>query len=103
MSAMSLTTILAGFSLLWALVSWLVGAFFTAYVAQQKSYSFLWWLILGFLFPFISLLTVIGLPDRALNRHVPNAVTHAPCSNCAEFVRKEAKQCPFCQHNLAVS
>ena len=47
----------------WAAVALLFGPF-TSFVACNKGFSRLWWLLWGALFGPIALLAVIGLPDR---------------------------------------
>ncbi|MEZ2721196.1 hypothetical protein ACBP46_07165 [Paenalcaligenes hominis] len=55
-----------GASFFWTVLAWLVSAFLTGYVAKEKGYPFLIWLIGGLLFPGITLLAAVGLPVRTL-------------------------------------
>ena len=47
----------------------ITGAFCSA-VANEKGYNAFWWFILGFLFNFVALIAVVGLPDRKLRKYI---------------------------------
>ena len=52
------------------LIGWIASAFFCAQVADEKGYSGASWGIAGFLFGFVALIAVAGLPDKKLRKYV---------------------------------
>lgn len=64
MNSLSFWHYYLGLSTIWWGLAWAVSAYLTGYVAQQKQYPFGIWLIGGALFPGITLLAAVGLPDR---------------------------------------
>ena len=58
------------FSLFVLLIGWIASAFFCAQVAYEKGYNGSSWGIVGFLFGFIALIAVAGLPDRKLRKYI---------------------------------
>ena len=53
-----------------AVVIWLISGVFCGEVAEQKGYSRANWVFAGFLFGFIALIAVAGLPDRKLRKYL---------------------------------
>ena len=49
---------------------WLISGAFCGEVAEQKGYSRATWVFAGFLFGFIALIAVAGLPDRKLRKYL---------------------------------
>ena len=49
---------------------WLISGVYCGEVAEQKGYSRSAWVFGGFLFGFIALIAVAGLPDRKLRRYI---------------------------------
>ena len=47
----------------------ITGAFCSA-VANEKGYNAFWWFILGFLFSFVALIAIVGMPDRKLRKYI---------------------------------
>tara|TARA_Y100001970_G_scaffold274122_1_gene373381 strand:+ start:7769 stop:8023 length:255 start_codon:yes stop_codon:yes gene_type:complete len=61
------------FILVFALIiGWFPFAVFTSYVANQKGYSLIAWLIIGLIFPIplIPFIIVASLPDRKLRKYI---------------------------------
>ena len=51
-------------------VLWLISGAYCGEVAEQKGYSRAAWVFGGFLFGFIALIAVAGLPDRKLRKYI---------------------------------
>ena len=49
---------------------WFSAGFYSGQVAHQKGYSKTNWAIGGFLFGYIALIAVAGLPDRKLRKYI---------------------------------
>ena len=74
----------------------LVSAAFSAFVASEKGRDGFAWCFLGFLFGFLALLAIVGLPkiDDSLAAQEPR---RRRCSVCLELILPEASICPYCQ------
>ena len=48
----------------WSLAWWVANICFCGFVASEKNYHEIKWLILGAIFPVIALIAIAGLPDR---------------------------------------
>ena len=48
----------------------LITAVFCTHIANEKGYDALSWFILGFLFSFIALIAVAGMPDRQTRKYL---------------------------------
>ena len=74
----------------------LVSAAFSAFVASEKGRDGGGWFVLGFLFGFLALLAIVGLPkiDGSLAAQEPR---RRRCSVCFELILTEASICPYCQ------
>lgn len=66
---MTLTALLLGLFasivLLWAPAAWIACAIFAWFLAREKCYGGVSWLLLGILFGPVTLVAAVGLPDRA--------------------------------------
>ena len=51
-------------------VLWFVAGFYCGLVADQKGYNGTAWAFGGFLFGFIALIAVAGLPDKKLRKYI---------------------------------
>ena len=47
-----------------------ITALFCSAVANEKGYNAIWWFILGFIFSFVALIAVVGMPDRKLRKYI---------------------------------
>ena len=53
------------------LMDWVVTLFYLpAYLIGWGISIVIWWFILGFLFSFVALIAVVGLPDRKLRKYI---------------------------------
>ena len=52
------------------IVSWFACGFYCSQVAYEKGYNGTAWAFGGFLFGFIALIAVAGLPDRKLRKYI---------------------------------
>lgn len=105
--------------LLMYLISGGVIGIFCSYLADQKGHSGSAWFVLGFLFSFLALLVLIGLPSEerppqeqggglVQSAGSPVGAGSAPrqprsirlCPHCIQEVHELATACPHCQRSL---
>lgn len=111
---MELSLLLVGY-----LISGVIFGFFCSYLADKKGHGGCAWFVLGFLFSFLALLVLIGLPsEREASREQggdpwqladsPDSPGSAPqkppsfrqCPHCIQEVHELATACPHCQRGL---
>lgn len=110
---MELSLLLVGY-----LISGVIFGFFCSYLADKKGHGGCAWFVLGFLFSFLALLVLIGLPsEREASREQgstpgqPTDSTGSPspspqprnvrlCPHCIQEVHELATACPHCQRGL---
>ena len=110
---MEISLLLVGY-----LVLGVIFGFFCSYLADKKGHGGCAWFLLGFLFSFLALLVLIGLPsEREASREQgstpgqPTDSTGSPspspqprnfrlCPHCIQEVHELATACPHCQRGL---
>ena len=110
---MEISLLLVGY-----LVLGVIFGIFCSYLADKKGHGGCAWFMLGFLFSFLALLVLIGLPsEREASREQgstpgqPTDSTGSPspspqprnfrlCPHCIQEVHKLATACPHCQRDL---
>ncbi len=73
-----------------------------ASIAQSKGHDFFAWYVYGVLLFIVALIHALVLgPDHAgLDRRATAGGALMKCPRCAELIRREAKVCRFCSHEI---
>src|SRR5262249_7684918 len=89
-------------SILVVILGWLVLSAVCAAAANARGRSILGFFCLSLFFsPIIGFLAVIAMPNRNIERERQRELAISrKCPHCAEMVKREAKICRFCGHDL---
>jgi hypothetical protein len=85
------------------LLQCVVCAFFCSYVAKEKGKNGESWFIIGLLFGIIALIALIAIPSQSIKADTIGINQHAggrTCPFCAEWVKREAIVCRYCNREL---
>ena len=89
--------------LFWTFIPAVLLGLIPATIAHRKGRNFLTWHIYGTLLFVITLIHSIYLEPKSQTYHQePQPIGTKPCPFCAEFIKRDAKVCRFCQREIPV-